>query len=124
MKSLIFFVIAFLITLTSFKVVNPSKPSQVTTPTHNEYSVSLNPSDFDTIAKTDHTTVVYSKSLSDMNTIQSVPDLTQFIEYILATFGSIISTLILALLKRKFPDWFATAKEQATIRNKDKVYRN
>lgn len=124
MRSLIYFIISMMITLTAFKAVGPSeKPEKVNTTTH-DYSVSLNPSEFDTIAQTEHTTVVYSKSLSDMNQIQSVPDLTEFIEYILATFGSIISTLILALLKRKFPDWFASAKEQATIRKKDRVYRN
>ena len=124
MKTLIFFLITFMLTLTAFNAVETVKSKSVSTPTQNEYSVYVNPSDFDTIAQTDHTTVVYSKSLTDMNQIQSPPDLTEFIKYILATFGSIISTLILALLKRKFPDWFATAKEQATIRNKDKVYRN
>lgn len=40
-------------------------------------------------------------------------DLTEIVKYILSTFGGIVTAILLKFLKKKFPQWFETAKEKA-----------
>jgi len=45
--------------------------------------------------------------------VHTVTDLTELIKMILATVGGILTTIILAFLKAKFPDWFPDALRNA-----------
>jgi hypothetical protein len=46
----------------------------------------------------------------DVSNVTTATDLTELIKMILSTVGGILATVILAFLKKKFPDWFLTRK--------------
>lgn len=70
---------------------------------------SSNPAQVDTVAQIpviydagDHSDYLSASGAS----APKVPDLTELLKYLLSTLGGIITSVILAFLRKKFPDWF------------------
>lgn len=63
----------------------------------------------DTIAKIPVYSTAQSLTLPNAmiaGTPVKVPDLTELLKYLLSTLGGIITSIVLAFLRKKFPDWF------------------
>ena len=58
-------------------------------------------------------TVATAGTASALNTIdpKSFGSIEEFIKYIISILGGILATVILTILKKKFPEWFVSQKQ-------------
>lgn len=110
MKHFFNFLLGTILCLTLLTITTASKPDP--TPFiagYNYVTDSSTPGIVDTIAKIPVYSTAQSLTLPNAmiaGTPVKVPDLTELLKYLLSTVGGIITSILLAFLRKKFPDWF------------------